>query len=86
MATELVGAGVRFVGSNGDKRLGVVVAVGADGLVLVNWEHFCDLEVRFAVAKRKPSEHEQAFIAAHAAWVYAPGHPAWPAGSRLEIE
>ena len=86
MATELAGASVRFVGSNGDERLGVVLAVGDDGLVLVYWERFSDLEARFAVAKRKPSEHEQASIAAHTAWVYAPGHPAWPAGSRLEIE
>lgn len=86
MASELVGANVRFVGSNGDVRMGVVMAVGEDGLVLVNWDRFRDLEARFATAKRNPSEHEQAAIAAHAAWVYAPGHPAWPAGSRLEIE
>ena len=86
MATELVGASVRFVGSNGDVRMGVVMAVGEDGLVLVNWERFRDLEARFATTKRKPSEHEQASIAAHTAWVYAPGHSAWPAGSRLEIE
>jgi hypothetical protein len=86
VVTELVGASVRFVGSNGDERLGVVVAVGADGLVLVNWERFTDLEARFVATKRKPSEHEQASIAAHTAWVYAPGHSAWPAGSRLEIE
>ena len=86
MGSELVGVSVRFVGSNGDTRLGVVLAVGSSGLIQVAWERFRDLEARFVAGKRKPSEHEQAAIDAHNAWVYAPGDPNWSAGSRLEIE
>lgn len=83
--SELVGASVRFVGSNGDTRLGVVLAVEAGGLIQVAWDRFSDLEARFVAAKRKPSDHEQAVIEPHKAWVYAPGHSDWPAGSKLEI-
>lgn len=85
MPGDLTGASVRFVGSSGDERLGVVLAVDVDGMIQVAWDRFGDLEARFVAGKRKPSEHEQASIGAHTSWVYAPGHLRWPAGSKLEI-